>query len=89
MDNEMEMIRSRAMKLDDTTVTLQSSRPNRPKTKKPTIPLHIRGSATHLVLLKTILKVNIKTNKTPIPKKLRSLCTKLIISEAIMAVPPR
>ena len=85
----MVIIKRRAIKLEETTVTRQSIQPKKPTIKRPTNPLQIKGSKTHLTLLKTIPKVNIKRNKTPMLKKLRSLLIKLIMSAAIIAVPPK
>ena len=77
------------MKLEETTVTLQSINPRKPITKRATKPLEARGIMTHLIFLKITPRVTINIIKTPKAKYCRSLLMKLIMSEAIMAVPPK
>ena len=48
------MINSKATKLEETTVTLQSNNPRNPITKKAMPALQNKGKETHLALLKTI-----------------------------------
>ena len=86
---EMDIINSKEMKLEETTVTLQSIHPKKPITNNAIRPLEAKGIKTHRNFLKISESVTINITKTPSAKYCRSLFIKLIISEAIIAVPPR
>ena len=89
MDKEIEIIINREIKLEETTVTLQSINPKNPITTKAISALEIKGMATHRIFLKIAPKVIMNITRTPSAKYCKSLSIKLIISEAIIAVPPR
>ena len=61
IDKDMVIIRRRAIKFEETTVTLQSTNPRKPMTNSPTNPLQERGKTTHRRFLKTIPRVNKKS----------------------------
>ena len=66
------MINSKATKLEETTVTLQSKNPRNPITKKVMPALQNKGKETHLALLKTIDREIRKRTNTPKPKVFKS-----------------
>ena len=65
MVREIEIINNKEIKLDETTVTLQSIQPKNPITKRAIRALDTNGIATQRTFLKIILKVRTNIIKTP------------------------
>ena len=61
----MVIIRSNEIKLEETTVTLQSIHPKNPTTNKATKALQPKGSMTQWTFLKTAPSVKTNIIKTP------------------------
>ena len=65
MVREIEMINNKEIKLDETTVTLQSIQPKKPITKRAISALDTKGISTQRTFLKIALKVRTNIIKTP------------------------
>ena len=77
------------MKLDDTTVTGQSTRPRKPTMIVPVAAHASIGRTTQRGLRNATARMTTRKHSTPRPKTMRSWRMKSIESETIIGTPPR